>query len=107
MTVRVLEFTVDKQRLTRTKGCDFSGIVARSVGYLKAKFHFSKEWDNCSKVAGFCSNGEEYPVVLEDDACMIPAEALLMDNFQVYVLGGKEDGYRIETTRIKVKQEVT
>lgn len=109
MSERILEFTVEKQLLQKKAGCDFSGIVAGSVGYLKAKFHFSNEWDKCAKVASFGSPDldDEWPVLLdENDMCDIPAEVLRCQVFTVTVIGGKKPLYRINTNKIKVKQEV-
>lgn len=109
MAERVLEFVVDKQRLTKKKDCDFSNIVAGSVGYLRAKFYFSDEWDNCLKIGRFALNeSEEFPVRLDSkDSCFIPKEALTGDKFFVSVLGANPDApFRIKTAEIKVKQEV-
>jgi hypothetical protein len=99
---------VDRQRLVRQQGCDFSGLVAGSVGYLKAKFHFSEEWDECAKVASFCpDDNTEYPIILdEDDCCLIPAEALKGAHFFVHVVGGRPE-YRLATNKLKIMQEVT
>lgn len=106
-TERVLEFTVDKQRITRKKGCDFSHIVAGSVGYLKAKFYFtSSEWKGCKKAASFWLNDEESAVLLnKSNTCLIPSNALVGEKFQVSVTGIR-DGMTFETNKTKVKQEV-
>ena len=40
------------------------------------------------------------------DKCEIPANVLTGDHFYVKVLGGKND-FRIESSKIKVMQEVT
>lgn len=104
---RILEFEVDKQRLTKKRSCDFSHIVSGTVGYLKAKFYFSQsEWEGCKKAASFWYNDKEHAVLLDDnDVCDIPAAALVGDRFLVKVTG-QCDGYRILTNTIKVKQEV-
>lgn len=104
---RVLEFTVDKQRIIRNRDCDFSHIVAGSVGYLKAKFYFtSSEWKGCKKAASFWLNDKESAVLLSrSDTCLIPTEALVGEKFEVSVTGMK-DTFRITTNRTKVKQEV-
>ena len=104
---RLLEFEVNKQRLTKKRGCDFSNIVAGTVGYLKAKFYFSQsEWSGCRKAASFWVADTEYAALLdEDDTCVIPSEALVGDRFYVSITGKKAD-YRILTNRAKVKQEV-
>lgn len=104
--MRVLEFEVNKQRITKKQGCDFSCIVAGSVGYLLAKFHFSEEWDKCDKkVASFWLDDEEYARFITDNLCPIPEQALVGEEFGVSVIGvGVE--YRINTNLTKVKQEV-
>lgn len=109
MSERILEFSVEKQLLQKVPGCDFSGIVAGSAGYLKAKFHFSEEWDDCVKVASFSSPDleDEFSVILDkSDMCDIPAEVLRRQTFTIIVYGGKKPLYRINTNRIKVRQEV-
>lgn len=104
---RTLVFNVEQQRLTRNRECDFSGIVAGSVGYLRAKFNFPiKGWHGCTKAASFWIGDKEYAVLLDkDDSCTIPSAALVKDKFQVSVMGAKT-GYKIETNKVKVKQEV-
>lgn len=112
--MRILDFTIHKQRLTRTSTCDFSGLVAGSAGYLQAKFNFSSEWAECKKAASFIiknANGDverEYGRLLdENNTCDIPPEVLTYSEFYVRVKGIKEDVlYRIETSEIRVTQEV-
>lgn len=89
-------------------GCDFSGLVARSIGYLRAKFYLSKnEWDNCTtKIARFWIDDREHARMLDsNNSCDIPPEVLAGDTFAVSVLGVAPD-YRIETNKIYVKQGV-
>ena len=104
---RILEFEVNKQRLTKTRDCDFTNIVAGSIGYLKAKFYFSQnEWRDCRKAASFWIDNEEHVVLLDEfDICIIPQEVLAQDRFSVSVTGVRSD-YRILTNKTKVKQEV-
>lgn len=107
--MRILVFDVDKQRIIKHRGCDFTNIVAGSSGYLSAKFHFSgPDWDGCKKAASFWVEEKEYPVLLNtDNACIIPTEALTGSSFQVSVMGMRSNGnYRIATNKTKVKQEV-
>lgn len=42
--MRTLDFIASEQTLTRAPACDFTGIVAGSRGYLRARFQFSREW---------------------------------------------------------------
>lgn len=105
--MRLLEFNVNKQRLTMKADCDFSGIVAGSKGYLKAKFYFSEEWDPCTnKVVSFWNEHDEHALFLDkDDSCVIPHEALTSGKFYVSVIG-VGSAYRINTNRTRIKQEV-
>ena len=113
MSERILEFKVDKQLIQKMPGCDFSGIVAGSAGYLKAKFHFSDEWKDCVKVASFGTVDlaslaySDYPIILDkNDMCEIPSDVLVGQTFLVHVVGGKKPHYRINTNVLKVRQEV-
>lgn len=104
--MRILEFTVDGQRLKKKSDCDFSGIIAGSVGYLKAKFHFSEDWDKCKKAASFWLDDKEFAVLLDDDnSCDIDPRALTGEHFKVSVMGVKPD-FCINSGKVKVRQEV-
>lgn len=105
--MRMLEFNVDKQQLTKTPGCDFGNLVAGSVGYLYAKFYFQEDWDKCStKIARFWIGNQEYARCLDDNGCCeIPNEVLTMNKFGVSVIGAAP-GYKIETNKIYVRQVV-
>lgn len=104
--MRILEFFVNGQRLKKQSNCDFSGLVAGSEGYLKAKFAFSSEWAGCKKAASFWVGDQEHAVLLDqDDSCIIPAEAAACELFKVSVIGVKSD-YKITSTQTKVRQEV-
>lgn len=106
--MRILEFNVAKQRITKKQDCDFSGLVAGSVGYLYAKFHFSEnEWSRCTnKIARFWIGEREYAKILGDDnTCVIPPEVLIGKRFEVSVIGAANN-YKIETNKINVRQEV-
>lgn len=106
--MRILEFNINKQRLNKKIGCDFSGLVAGSVGYLQAKFYFSEdEWVGCtSKIARFWLDGVEHAEELDsNNSCVIPSEVLTGSKFEVSVLGAAP-GYKIKTNKIAVRQEV-
>ena len=104
--MRTLVFNVKNQIIERDHSCDFSGLVAGTSGYLRAKFVFSADWDSCAKVAGFFSkDGNEFPPCALDsnNSCMIPAEALQHHEFKIK-LYGRRDGYSITTQLITIKQ---
>ena len=107
--MRILEFEVKKQRLMKKQGCDFGSLVAGSIGYLHAKFHFSEnEWSPCiDKIARFWINEQEHAVRLDNtNTCVIPPEVLTGKKFEVSVLGAASD-YKIETNKITVRQVVS
>ena len=104
--MRTLEFIVKKQKLMKKSGCDFTHIVAGSRDYLRAKFYFSSDWDNCKKAASFWIDDKEYAVLLDDDdSCVIPFEVLTNRLIEISVTGAKDKGF-IPTTKITVRQEV-
>lgn len=112
--MRILEFDVNGQRLRKNPKCDFSGLVAGSVGYLRAKFNFSREWDGCKKAASFILKDESGTKTHEDGSlidehgvCEIPPEILAEGEFWVSVKGVRADGpYKIGSSEIRIKQEV-
>lgn len=110
--MRTLEFEVSQQKLKKKPGCDFSGIVAGTSGYLRAKFHFSEDWDGCKKVASFFDmENNEFCVLLDNyNACDIHEDALNSEFFEVTVTGAMKNPNgsvrKITTNKMKVKQEV-
>ena len=104
--MRTLVFNVKNQMIQRDSSCDFSGLVAGTSGYLKAKFILSDAWNNCAKVAGFFSKDDKEltPCVLEsDNTCLIPADALKYHEFKIRLYGKRKD-YTITTQPITIKQ---
>lgn len=103
--MRVLRFIVNNQRIYQDPKCDFSGLVKGTTGYLKALFIFSQEWNGCKIAASFWRMEKEYPVILKNNQCEIPKEALTWDYFSVSATGVKDNGkYIITTGKTKVSQ---
>lgn len=104
--MRTLKFIVDGQTIKLDPGCDFSGLVPGSSGYLQAEFSFSQDWSGAVKIAGFYSVlGREFPPQILNDGktCIIPAEALKKKTFKVQVVGKKNDTI-IRTNKLAVSQ---
>ena len=104
--MRTLKFIVDGQIIKQDPNCDFTNLIPRTEGYLRAEFSFSPEWSNCVKVAAFYSMmGTEYaPQVLKDGkSCLIPAEALANRSFKMMVLGRRDD-FKITTNKVTICQ---
>ena len=104
--MRLLVFNINNQCIHKDPDCDFSHIVAGTENYLKAKFIFSDVWEDCIKVASFWRGEKEYAVILENDECFIPSEALTGATFRVSVIGQGTD-FRIPTNKIIIRQEVS
>lgn len=104
--MRLLVFNVDSQRIQKDPNCDFSNIVAGTNNYLRAKFTFSDEWRDCVKAVSFWRGEKEYAVLLNNDECDIPPEALVGATFRVSVTG-QRNGCFIPTNKILVRQEVS
>lgn len=110
--MRILEFEVEKQRVKKKPTCDFSGLVAGSIGYLYAKFNIKdSDWRNCSDIiarfwVGDKENEKEYAKRLDSNGqCEIPPEVLTEAKFGVSVLGVSTT-YQIKTGKVYVRQEV-
>ena len=104
--MRLLSFNVNAQQISKDPECDFNGIVSGTSNYLRAHFTFSPEWHDCKKAASFWRSGKEHAVILENDECDIPAEALTGITYGVTVTG-QRGTYRITTNRVLVSQEVS
>ena len=105
--MRTLRFIVKGQIIEPDPSCDFSGLVPGTVGYLKADFAFSEEWNGCTKVAAFYSLlGKEYPpqILADGRSCFIPKEALAKQTFTMKVIGQRSD-FKIGTNKIAIKQD--
>lgn len=102
--MRILKFIVKGQEIIRDPACDFSGLVAGTEGYLKARFDFDKDWDGCKKVASFWKNRKEYAAPVINGECEIPAEALTWNAFKISVTGIRQ-GYKIITNQIEITQK--
>ena len=99
--MRTLRFKVSGQELIRAPGCNFSNIIAGTSGYLQAAFEFGQDWDGTVQVAAF------YPYFQsqKDGTCIVPDEITVYDTFKIGVVGQRENGQRITTNLITIKQE--
>lgn len=106
--MRTLNFIAEGQILKPDPNCDFSGLVPGSERYLKARFTFSPEWKNTTRVVAFWSRmGEEYPPqkLVDGVSCYIPKEALESKYFKIQVIGKRKDGFRIKTNKYEICQD--
>lgn len=105
--MRTLKFIVDGQSIVLDSSCSLDGLTPGTTNYLRAKFDFSKEWINCTKVAAFYSNlGVEYEpqVIKSDGTCDIPVDVLKKSIFKVRVIGQRGD-YIIRTDKVAIRQK--
>lgn len=105
--MRTLKFLVEKQRLKKNPDCDFSMIVAGSVKYLKLKFQFSPEWNECKKAVSFWVGDVEHAVILdENDECYVHEVVTNESVYRISVTGVRPDGYTITSSKWTISQEV-
>lgn len=105
--MRILEFDVNGQSLTKSKNCNFSGIVLGTAGYLKVHFTFSSEWAGMVKVAEFRNHLYDEPVVpvpIINNECMVPSEVTDGKAWYIKVIG-KRGNMIIPTENCRVRQE--
>ena len=95
--MRFLDFKVSGQVLQKTG--DFSNLVTGTSDYLFARFSFSSEWNGTVKVAEF----KGIPVLLNNNVCQIPEEALKYSNIDVNV-EGRRGTYKITTNGVEITQ---
>ena len=105
--MRLLEFNVNAQHLSKDPQCDFDNLVAGTKKYLKASFTFSPEWDDCQIVASFWRGSSEHAAIVKNGVCEIPPEVLVGRTFSLYLVGRRSDGYDIITNDINVRQGVS
>ncbi|MDU1962194.1 MAG: hypothetical protein E6749_17550 [Enterocloster clostridioformis] len=105
--MRTLRFKVSGQELIRAPGCDFSNIIAGTSGYLQAAFEFGQDWDGTIQVAAFYPylQSREVGRLIKDGTCIVPDEITVYDTFKIGVVGQRENGQRITTNLITIKQE--
>lgn len=101
--MRILRFIANGQMLEPDPECDFTGLISGTEGYLQAEFVFDSEWTGCRVAASFFNLGKEYPTIVENGKCEIPAKSLDFQDFYVQ-LTGIRDGYKITTNRKIVRQ---
>ena len=102
---RVLVFNVKEQDISRDPACGFDGIVSGTAGYLRARFVFSSAWEGFGKIAVFRNDAyvaKERPIILRDNECEIPAEALTWGAFYVSVYGVKGKTI-VKTNKVEVE----
>ena len=103
--MRTLKFIVSGQKLSLDPAGDYTGLVAGSVGYLRARFELDRSWHGCKVAASFWRGEEEHAALVINGVCLIPAEALEERMFGVSLTGVRE-GYRIVTNKLYLHQEV-
>lgn len=89
---RTLVFNVKEQIISKDPACGFDEIVSGTAGYLRARFIFLPAWEGFGKIAVFRNDAfvaKECSVILRDDECEVPAEALTWGTFYVSVYGVK------------------
>ena len=80
--------------------------VEKSINYLRCSFIFTTpDWDGAEKTAYFLgTDGKSYSSVLENDACLVPWEAIQeCGRLRMSLTGCKPDGTVITTEKISMQ----
>lgn len=103
--MRILEFDVNAQNLSKTSGCDFSGLVCGSVNFLACKFNFDSNWNGYEKVVEFTTKGEtKFYKLDETNMAAIPSVITANPFFKVSI-HGINDKQTFETNTVLIRQE--
>ena len=96
-----INFNIDKQSITRT---DSNKPVENSKNYLIAKFTFSSDWDNTTKVLFVQYENRYYNLVdiQEDNTAKIPDSVIHAKGFKLAVQGKIGDQVVITTNTIGI-----
>lgn len=96
-----INFSIDKQSITRT---DSNKPVENSKNYLIAKFTFSSDWDNTTKVLFVQYENRYYNLVdiQEDNTAKIPDSVIHAKGFKLAVQGKIGDQVVITTNTIGI-----
>lgn len=99
--MRLLNFSVKEQTISKDASCNFGNIVMGTRGYLFAGFSFDTSWKGLVKVAIF---NDAQPVRLDSgNKCQIPDEVLDAEKFTVRVMGVSKSK-RLKTNNIAIMQ---
>ena len=104
--MRILEFTVNGQRLKRASGCSFNHIIMGSKNFLRTRFTFrSSEWPYRTKIVVFkTSTKTEYIPLNNMNECDIPDVITSSSAFTIQIIGVSGE-QRVPTNEVTIRQE--
>ena len=91
--MKTIRFQVTEQRIKNLDSVVH--IYGGTNNYLNLQFNFDSNWKDCVKVASFADGTVACRVI--DDCCLVPEKAFSKGKLSFYILGGRNDGYRIKT----------
>jgi hypothetical protein len=98
--MRTIKFKVNQQRIYNLDSVAF--VYSGTHNYLNLEFMFGPDWDGCNKVISFGAEKTLKVMKLENNCCLVPQEAFDKDMLSFYLLGGRQDGYRIRTEQFEI-----
>ena len=102
--MKTIAFIITGQHI---QGSPWSDLVGNTKNYVKATFSFDSTWDNMLKVAIFTANSKQYPVIIENNECIVPGIAMSGEFFDVGVYGGAgSTRLTTDTARVRVEESV-
>lgn len=88
-------------------GCDFTGIISGTKGYICLNFVFSQEWDGLLKVLQTSNEydfSNEHSKSIMNNVCMLPDEVTDQNVIYLRVIG-KKGNKKMVTNTIILRQE--
>lgn len=100
--MRIIKYKVDQQLLSTTD--NLKDIYAGFENYLELEFEFDDNWQNCVKAIVFISGSDkkELPMLLKDNKCIVPKEAVQSRFIKFYLVGKRKPDYRIQTKQTRI-----
>ena len=91
--------TVERRYLRMEQTVD---VTTGSIGSIQCSFSFDAEWDGLTKTAIFRdADGNTYPILIIDDTCTVPNEAIANGCYLTMGVMGTRDGNVVVATEWK------
>ena len=91
--------TVERRYLRMEQAVD---VTTGSIGSIQCSFTFDAEWDGLTKTAIFRdADGSTYPILITDDTCTVPNEAIADGCYLTMGVMGTRDGNVVVATEWK------
>lgn len=88
-----LKLSIKKQSIS----CDRTSLVSDTKNVYECVFDFDEEWEGYTRWAVFKQDNQVYKVLIENDRCLMPQEAVAKDGYCYIGVYGLKDDKRYPT----------